>query len=801
MSISAAQLIAIVSVQGASAARSQLLGVGAAADDAGLRLGKIAAIGVGALAVGLAAAGVASVKMAADFQQGVTRLKTGAGDVTDNMTKLGQGILKVSTATGTLTNGTAGLNAAMYQIVSSGQRGAQSLDTLKAAAQGAKIEQAKVVDVTKILTTLQTNFGISTYTAAQYMDGLVAAVAHGKITLEELSTAMSPILPFAHELGIHFADVAAAMSDMTNQGIPAAQAATALRFTFQSMILPTLASRKAMQEWGLDSAKVAETMKTSLPDALQMYITAADRAGAPGTKPMIDALSQMMGGGQRAAKALFSLSQSMGQWRGDIGLVNTALESTNKDVNGWVTVQGNLNLQLDRGKAVLAALAIQAGTQLLPVVTSLVKGFADWGSHTDLSGLANTVAGLGGNLGRAFDWIGKIATKTINTQQWKDMGTDVGKLADQLGRATQNMGDFIDKFSKTSAGGALWKDLGRTISDTVDQLNKGVTEFNTLHDVIAGKTKIDFQEAQILLGKWGQTTLSVADAQLLLARNIHTVTDAQNGQTINLDEYVKSSGRFINTSLSMANALKVVGETGKGAFLTSADAARLLALGITSVNDPVHKVTIDLRLLAAMNIRPHIDTSSILHARTDAQSAYDGLLKLKQTFTPIVPTGNILTATRDSADAYAGLLKLKGPFTPNVNDASVLNARTDAQSTYGALVRLNGTSSWNSYVNTVYTTTGQAVTYLGHAAGITNNPTGHLAMIGEKGPELMYIPKGASIYPHGTGPSGGSVGGGGQQVVEVHVYLDKSTMARELSGPLMPHIVSKIRGAVGSIAT
>jgi tape measure domain-containing protein len=39
---------------------------------------------------------------------------------------------------------------------------------------------------------------------------------------------------------------------------------------------------------------------------------------------------------------------------------------------------------------------------------------------------------------------------------------------------------------------------------------------------------------------------------------------------------------------------------------------------------------------------------------------------------------------------------------------------------------------------------------LAHANGILNNPFGHTALVGEKGPELMFIPQGASIFPNGS---------------------------------------------------
>jgi TP901 family phage tail tape measure protein len=382
----ASELIARITVQGADKAMAALEGVGAASDNAGAKLGIGLAVGAAGAGAALVGIGIAAAKMAGDFQQEVNRMKTGGGDIQDSFSSLWSGIQKVSVATGVLTKP---LSDAMYLIVSSGQRGAQAMDTLSAAAQGAQIEMANVSDVTQILTTIQTNFGLKTYTAAQYMDGLISAVSHGKITLQDLSTAMSPILPMAHELGIHFSDVSAALADMTNQGVPADRAAQALRFTMQSLIQPTKASRTAMAEWGLDSAKAAETMKTSLPDALQMYVDAAKHAGAEGTQPFIDALGSMVGGGTRAGQALWALSQSMGVWKQDIKDVNTAMGDTNKDVAGWTTAQSNLNIQLDQGKARLETMAQNLGAKLLPIATQFVgylttqmlprlNDFSDW---------------------------------------------------------------------------------------------------------------------------------------------------------------------------------------------------------------------------------------------------------------------------------------------------------------------------------------------------------------------------------------------------------------------------------------
>lgn len=70
----------------------------------------------------------------------------------------------------------------------------------------------------------------------------------------------------------------------------------------------------------------------------------------------------------------------------------------------------------------------------------------------------------------------------------------------------------------------------------------------------------------------------------------------------------------------------------------------------------------------------------------------------------------------------------------------------------------------------------------GHKDGILNSPRAHWAIVGEKGPELMHIGQGDSVYPTGTGPatSGGGMsfdGGGSQTII---VELDGNVLMQGL---------------------
>ena len=387
-------------------------------------LGLITLVGA-AIALAL---GVVAFKAAANFQQGLNRLITGAGDVTDNMGLMGQSILGVSIATGVLTDK---LLPAMYQIISAGQRGAEAENTLAVAARGAVAEQANVVDVAKALTGAMTDYGTAQFNAVQYMNMFTRATQLGKLTLEQLSNSMGPLLPIARNLGIHIQDVAAAMSTMTNANIPADRAATSLRFMFQSLENPTKKASTAMTEFGLNTVAVANEMKTSLPAALQMIWDAAKQAGPQGSVPFNRAVSDMIGG-QRSLQAFLSLTGThFATYVTNTKAVTDAMNASKTAVLGWDTAQKNLNVKLSQAWAAIQAVFIAVGTQLLPklgpladVVTKIAQHFADWVNS------AKPLTNLFNQIGQAIDTVWPPAKK---------VNAALSPMADAFDRATGAM--------------------------------------------------------------------------------------------------------------------------------------------------------------------------------------------------------------------------------------------------------------------------------------------------------------------------------------------------------------------------
>jgi len=462
-------------------AREGFAQLGKAAGTLALDLVKMLALFAAiATVVGVAVAiaiGIKAVKAAGDFQQGLNRLVTGAGDVTDNMTLMGQAILGISVATGVLTDQ---LLPAMYQIISAGQRGAEAENTLAVAARGAVAEQANVVDVAKALTTAMTDYGTAQFNATQFMNGYTRAVQLGKITLEELSNAMGPILPIAKNLGVSFADVAAAMSTMTNAGVPAQRAATSLRFMFQSLENPTKKASTAMTEFGLNTVAVANEMKKSLPGALQMIYDAAKRAGPEGSVPFNRAVSDMIGG-QRSLQAFLSLTGGhFKTYVANTKAVTDAMNASKTAVLGWDTAQKNFNVKLDQGKAAVHAVFIAIGTQLLPklgdllgIIMPVVQQFSTWATNAKpLSGFLDMIAGA----------LQKVFGPAKNANQAMAPLTDTFDRAKGVIKAVGTfLSPLADTFDRASGSMKTLKSNAQPMLDTFDRA-KGV--FKNVHEAV-----------------------------------------------------------------------------------------------------------------------------------------------------------------------------------------------------------------------------------------------------------------------------------------------------------------------------
>lgn len=270
---------------------------------------KVGSIALTGLALGAIAVGGASVKMAGDFQDSVDQLQTGAGESAANLGLVSKGMLDLA---GKVGESAQTLSGGMYLVESAGYHGAEGLNVLKAAAEGAKLGNADMKTVADGLTTALTDYHLSASQAADVTSKLVTTVASGKTTMGDLSASLSSVLPSAAAAGIGLDQVLGAMSTMTGQGISAQQASQNLASTIASLQNPSSVASKAMAQMGLNSTEVAAQLgKKGLTGTLEEMTQAVLTKMGPSGLVLQSSFNQSKLAAQSAQQMLSQLPASI----------------------------------------------------------------------------------------------------------------------------------------------------------------------------------------------------------------------------------------------------------------------------------------------------------------------------------------------------------------------------------------------------------------------------------------------------------------------------------------------------------
>lgn len=264
-------------------------GMGTSSDNAGKKMQLMGAIAAGAVVAGVAVIGAESLKAAAHFQTLTTTLVTTAGESEKNISKVRDGILTLSTQTGTSADK---MSAAMYIIESAGYHAADGLTILKAAAQGAKAENADLGKVADAVTSSLRDYHLPATKAADVTSQLVAAVGAGKSNFEQFTGALHSVLPVASAMHEPLSDILGSLASMTVHGMSADQATDNLSHTLLKMQSPTSQMTAELAQLGIKSSDLSDMVgKKGLSQTLE-YIsqTIFDKVG-PAGKVMLNAFN------------------------------------------------------------------------------------------------------------------------------------------------------------------------------------------------------------------------------------------------------------------------------------------------------------------------------------------------------------------------------------------------------------------------------------------------------------------------------------------------------------------------------
>lgn len=517
--------------------------------------GKLGAIAAVAVAVGITAA---AVKTAATYQDTLTKIDNLTNLTSEETKRLGETILQMSRH---IPKSPEELGAAAYVILSSGINDVdEALRILKDSAEAAVAGFGDTKEIAIAVTGIINAYGKENISAAQATDILFAAVKEGRAEISDFAGNIGRAVPFAKLLGITFDQLAAAVASLTDAGLPARQAVTAILDIENQLISPSQQAKDALLGMGTSIEKLRqEVREKGLIVALQDLL-----AKNRNNQQVIDALIPSIRG---EAGALDLLSRGAADYNSHLdkitnssGIVDQAFKNTEKNFNvNAQLLKNQLNVALIRlGSAILPA--------LVKIMSDVVTLFQNSSNAIDKASTS-----LGGNLIPALGILGNAllgpisqltsilsllarlsgATIDIKTKTFGHLGAGpFGKkgitLPVDIDISLPSADDVKDKFNDID-------DAAKKLAN--NNLPQIPAEFNDF-DIGAGKAKetidvlkdhiIDFEEATKL--GWDAATSGAVEAVDYMAQYTNDAFDQTKEEAFNFQKTLTKVAYAFNQS-------------------------------------------------------------------------------------------------------------------------------------------------------------------------------------------------------------------------------------------------------------
>jgi TP901 family phage tail tape measure protein len=348
--------------QGVQQARSDMSGLStsAASSAQGMSALTTASAAVGTAVV--AAVG-ASVGAAANFEQGMARVKAISGATDTEFAQLSKTAKDLGAST--QFSATQAAEALSY-LSMAGFKTEQSIKALPSVLNLAAAGQMDLGRSADIVSNIMTGFGVSADDTGHAVDVLVKTMTTANTDLPMLGDAMKYVAPVASSLGISMEDTATAVAKMSDAGIQGSMAGTALRAALLQLNSPTGAAAKEMEKLGLN---VKDANGNMLP--LPQIIGRVNEK----TKDMTDSQKTATAAhlvGTEAASGFVALLKV-----GEKGLADYSLALKNSAGTAEQVAkvqQATLKGAWTELTSAAEGLAIGIGEKMLPAFTAVVKG-------------------------------------------------------------------------------------------------------------------------------------------------------------------------------------------------------------------------------------------------------------------------------------------------------------------------------------------------------------------------------------------------------------------------------------------
>lgn len=377
--------------------------------------------------VPLLGVGAAGIKVATDFEKGMSEVKAISGATGEQFENLRDKAIELGADTAFSANEVA---AAMTEMAKAGWSSQQIIDGMGGVLDAAAASGEGLAAVSTIVADAITGFGLEAKDSARIADLLTQAANSGTIGINDLGESFKYIAPVAGSMGLSVEDVTTALSAMSMAGIKGSQAGTSLRTMLTRMVKPTDAVAIAMDELGIvltnqdGSFKSLDTIVAEmrgsfegLTDEQKTYY-AATLAGQEGMSGLLSLLNLTQ-------EEYDEIAASMDDAKG------TAAETA-------AVMQDNLQSKVEQLVGSLESLAIKLADFVIPYL----QIFVEW-----LTGLVDKFTALDSETQKnilKFAAFAAAAGPVIAV---------IGKVTSVAGTLFTSLGKVVGGFKAVAAGG------------------------------------------------------------------------------------------------------------------------------------------------------------------------------------------------------------------------------------------------------------------------------------------------------------------------------------------------------------
>ena len=298
---------------------------------------------------------VSPIKAAANFEAQMANVSTMLNKQSmKQLPSLSSSLRKMAVTYG---QSTETLSKGLYDILSAGISAEKAIKVLEASTIAATAGLSTTGIAADALTTILNSYGLEAEKAGDVSDWFFAIIKRGKTTFAELGPQIGQVASLASSAGLSMDEFGAALATMTKSGVKTDIAITSLKSILTGFLKPSKEAREASEELGLELS--TNTLKTQgLIPVLQKLNNATDEQVAK------------VFGNVRALTGLSTILKDTSVYYDDLTSIQDRVGASQE---AFRKQSDTLNFQLKKLGETFNDLKIDLGDKLVPVIKDVNK--------------------------------------------------------------------------------------------------------------------------------------------------------------------------------------------------------------------------------------------------------------------------------------------------------------------------------------------------------------------------------------------------------------------------------------------